>query len=32
MLLDHGSAAFPGFGESSNFISSTTAMGIAISR
>jgi hypothetical protein len=32
MLRDHGLAAFPGSGESSNSISSTTAMGTAISR
>src|SRR5260221_5635641 len=32
MLRDHGLAAFPGLDESSNSISSTTAMGTAISR
>jgi hypothetical protein len=32
MLPDHGLAAFPGSDESSNSISSTTAMGTAISR
>ena len=32
MLPDHGLAAFPGSREGSNSISSTTAMGTAISR
>ena len=32
MLRDHGLAAFAGFGESNNSISSTTAMETAISR
>src|SRR5260370_42300885 len=32
MLRDHGLAVFPGSDESSNSISSTTAMGTAISR